>query len=57
MMLALHLSVVQATTWVLVPNDTLTGPLWVGATKTSLFKGFPHINAVRELAAEYSMQL
>ena len=56
MMLALHLSVVQATTWVLVPNDTLTGPLWVGATKATLFRGLLHINAARELVAKYSMR-
>ena len=56
MILALYLSVVQATTWVLVPSNTLTGPLWIGVTKAALFKGFFHINAARELAAKYSIR-
>ena len=57
MILALHLSIVQPTAWVLVPSNTLTGPLWVGATKVALFRGLLHINAAKELAAEYSMWL
>ena len=55
MILALHLSIIQATAWVPVLSDTLTSPLWVEATKTALFRGLLHINAAKELAAEYSM--
>ena len=55
MILALHLSVIQATTWVFVPSDTLSGPLWVGVAKVALFKSLFHINAVRKLAAEHLM--
>ena len=54
MILALHLSIVQATTWVLVPLDTLTSPLWIWATKTALFRDPLHINAAKKLAAEHS---
>ena len=53
MILALHLLIIQATTWVLVPSDTLSGPLWVGATKVALFRGILYINAARKLAAEH----
>ena len=56
MILAFHLLIIQAITWVLVPLDTLSGHLWVGADKAALFKGLLHINVARELAAEYLMQ-
>ena len=56
MILALHLLVVQATTWVLVPSNTLTGPLWDAATKEALFRGLLYINAAKELATKYSMR-
>ena len=55
MILTLHLLIVQATTWVFVPSDTLSGPLWVGVAKTALLRGLLHINAARELAAEHLM--
>ena len=55
MILAFHLSIVQATTWVFVPLDTLIGSLWVEVTKATLFRGLIHINAVRELQSiQYS---
>ena len=47
MILALHLLIVQATTWVLVPSDTFPSPLWVGTIKAALFKGLLHIYAAR----------
>ena len=56
MILALHLSTVQFTAWVLVPLDTFTGPLWVKATKAALFKDLLDINAARELVVEHSMR-
>ena len=56
MILALHLLIIQATTWVFVALDTLSGPLWVGVANAVLFKGFLHINAARKLAAKHSMQ-
>jgi len=52
MILALHLLIVQATTWVLVPSNTFSGSLWVGVAKAVLFRGLFHINAVRKLATE-----
>ena len=55
MILTLHLLISQATTWVLVSSDTLSGLLWVGVVKAALFKGLIDINAARELAAEYLM--
>ena len=56
MILVLHLSVVQAITWVLISSDTFTSSLWVGVTKATLFKGLLHINTARELAVEHLMQ-
>ena len=55
MILALHLLIIQATTWVFVLLDTLSGPLWVGAAKATMFWGLLHINVARKLAAEYLM--
>ena len=55
MILALHLSIVQVTIWVLVLSDTLIGSLWVRVTNAVLFRSLLHINAAKELAAEYSM--
>ena len=49
MILALHLSIVQATTWMLVLLDTL-------GDQCNTFRGLLHINATRELALEYSMR-
>ena len=53
MILAIHLLIAQATTWVLVPSDTLSGLLWVEVAKAALFKGLLYINAAKELAAEH----
>ena len=48
MILALHLLIVQANTWVLVLSDTFPNPLWVVTAKAALFRSFLHINAVRK---------
>ena len=56
MILALHLLITQATTWVFVPLDILSGPLWVRVAKAALFSGFFYINATKELAAEHLMR-
>ena len=56
MILALHLLITQATTWVFVPSDILSGPLWVRVAKAALFSGFFYINATRELATEHLMR-
>ena len=53
MILAIHLLIAQATTWVLVPSDTLSGLLWVEVAKAALFKGLLYINAAKELATEH----
>ena len=43
MILALHLLIILTTTWVLVPLDTFSNPLWVAATNAAMFKGSsPH---------------
>ena len=47
----LHLLIIWALTWVLVPSDTFSGFLWVVVAKTALFKGLLHINVVRKVAA------
>ena len=47
--LTLHLSTVWDTTWVPVPSDTSPSFLWVVVTKTTLFRCFLHINAVRKV--------
>ena len=44
--LAFHLLIIQAYTWVSVPSDTLFGVLWVAVTEVALFKSLVHINAV-----------
>ena len=53
--LILHLLVIWANTWVLVPSDTLSDLLWIVVAKPALFMGFLHINAARKLAAGHSM--
>ena len=47
--LTLHLLIVQAITRVLVPSATFPNPLWVAATKATLFRGPFIINAARTL--------
>ena len=47
MILALHLLIVQYTTWVFVSSSTFPNPLWVVAAKAALFKDFLHINVAR----------
>ena len=54
--LILHLSIIWATTWVLVPSNTLSGFLWVVVAKAALFRGLLHINVAKKLTAGYSMQ-
>ena len=56
MILSFHLLIVQATTWVFVPSDTLLDPLWVGTAKAVLSRDFFHINAVKKLAVEHLMR-
>ena len=56
MILAFHLLAIQASTWVLVPSDTLSGPLYIGVANVALFEALLHINATRKLAAEHSMR-
>ena len=55
MILALHLLIMQATTWVLVPSNTLLNPLWVAATKATLFRGLLHINAAMRFGKMHYM--
>ena len=47
--LTLHLLIVQATIWVLIPSAIFPNPLWVAATKVALFMGPFIINAARTL--------
>ena len=54
--LILHLLVIWATTWVLVPSNTLSSFLWVVVAKTALFRDLLHINAARKLVARHLMQ-
>ena len=54
--LILHLLIIWATTWVLVPSDTLSGFLWVVVAKAALFRGLLHINVARKLATGRSMR-
>ena len=44
--LAFHLLIIQAYTWVPVPSDTLSGVLWVAVTKVALFRSLVRINAM-----------
>ena len=44
--LAFHLLIIQAYTWVSVPSDTLSGVLWVAVTEIAQLRGLVHINAV-----------
>ena len=52
----LHLLIIRALTWVLVPSDTLSGFLWVVVAKVALFRGLLHINAARKVAAVHLMR-
>ena len=56
MILALHLLIIQATTWVLIASDILSSPLWVKIANAALFRGLLHINAARKSAIEHSMR-
>ena len=53
---SLHLLIIQTITWVLVPSDTLSNPLWDGVVKAALFRGLLHINVARKLAAKHLMR-
>ena len=48
--LALHLLVIHAYTWVHVPFTTLSDVLWVVVIQITLFRGHIHINGTRMLA-------
>ena len=54
--LILHLSIIWATTWVLVPLDTLFDFPWVEKAKAALFRGLFHINAAKKVATKHSMR-
>ena len=54
--LILHLLIIWVTTWVFVLSDTPSGLLWVEVAKTTLFRGFLHINAARVLVVEHLMR-
>ena len=56
MILAFHLLIIQAYTWVSVPLDTLSGVLWVIVANVALFRGPVHINAAKKLTAGHSMR-
>ena len=45
--LAVHLSIVQVTTWVSVPSNASLHSLWVAVGKMALFRGHSFINAAR----------
>ena len=51
----LHLLIIRNSTWVLVPSNTLSSSLWVAVAKVTLFRGFLHINAAREVAVMHLM--
>ena len=53
--LALHVSIIWAITWVLVPSNTPSNLLWVRVAKVTLFRGLLHINAARVLAVVHLM--
>ena len=44
--LPFHLLIIQTSTWVPVPSDTLSGVLWVAVTKVALFRSLVRINAM-----------
>ena len=54
--LNLHLLIIWATTWVLVPSDTPSGFLWIKIVKAILFRNLFHINVVRKLVAWHSIR-
>ena len=54
--LILHLLIIWASTWVPVPSDTLSDFLWVVVAKVILFRGLPHINEARKVAAMHLMR-
>ena len=53
--LALHLLIIQISTWAPVPSDALTSSLWVVVTKVTLFRGFLFINAARRAVVMHLM--
>ena len=53
--LTLHLLIIQAITWVLVPSNVPSGLLWVGIAKVTLFRGLLHINVAKVLAMVHLM--
>ena len=52
---ALHLLIIQTPTWVPIPSDALTSPLWVAMTKVTLFKGLLFINAAMRVVVVHLM--
>ena len=54
--LALHLSFIWDFTWVSVPSDTSSGPLWVEIIRVLLFRCLLQINAAKKVVTVYLMR-
>ena len=52
---ALHLLIIQTSTWAHVPSDTLINLLWVAVAKVALFRGLLFINAARRVVVMHLM--
>ena len=52
---ALHLLIIQTSTWASVPSDAFTSSLWVAVTKVTLFRGLLLINAARRVVVVHLM--
>ena len=54
--LTLHLLFIWDSTWVSVPSNTSSSPLWVVITSVSLFRCLLHINTTRKVVTVYLMR-
>ena len=52
---ALHLLIIQTSTWTLVPLDTPLNSLWVAVAKVALFRSLLLINAARIVVVMHLM--
>ena len=52
---ALHLLIIQNSTWAHVPSDTLINSLWVAVAKVALFRGLLFINVARRVIVIHLM--
>ena len=52
---ALHLLIIQASTWAPIPSNTSFSSLWAALAKATLFRGLLHINAARKVVVVHSM--